>query len=455
MAEDWGASRLVGPLFDSESFANGGDIEIACPADKSITHRAIIFAALSKGRSVIHRPLLGADCLSTIDCFRKMGVSITISDNQNSLVLDSPGWDGLHSPSEPLDFGNSGTTARLLLGILAASPHITAQCLGDQSLSKRPMARVVEPLRKMGAQIEANDERLTLPLKVSGQDLAAVEYVYDKASAQVKSCVILAGLNIAGTTNISLPKGSRNHTEIFLNRLGAELKVVTSGEREVVSVAGPFRPESFELAVPGDPSSAAFFAVLAAITARGVRWILKDVLQNSTRNGFITCLEDAGVCLELRKAEGKEQKFAEPIMDIVITSGRQLRSFDIQGEQVANVIDEVPILAVLASFSGDGLQSSFRDLAELRVKESDRLAKTCELLEVAGVPYESGADHISITGIGPRPVKPFRFNPEGDHRLAMAAAVLATRASDQCEILGAQCVDVSFPGFFDLLTSLG
>ena len=267
---------------------------------------------------------------------------------------------------------------------------------------------------------------------------------------------MLAGLNIKGETSVTLPKGSRNHTELFLEYLGAAIAVTESGDGgEVLSVSGPFRPSPFDGSVPGDPSSAAFFAVLASIAPSGPKWVIEGVLRNTTRNGFIACLKDAGVRLTLEpKNTDENSKSFEPIMDLVVEPGRKLNGFDIEGEVVANVIDEIPILGVLAAFS-DKQTSHFRNLEELRVKESDRLAKTCELLELAGVKVESGADYIYITGVGDGGVRSFRFDPEGDHRLAMAAAVLASRASGTCEVLGAQCVEVSFPRFFDLLTSLG
>jgi len=436
----------------SSEFIDSSPATFTCPPDKSITHRAVMFAAMAKGKSRIFNPLLGEDCRSTIEIFKMLGVEIEIQEGEAEVVLeiDSPGWDGLTSPSERLDFGNSGTTARLLIGMFAATPGLEVDLIGDKSLSSRPMARVAEPLRQMGANIVGHDGDDYLPIHVSGTKLNIFDHKVDKASAQVKSSLIFAGLNCNGTTSVDLPEGSRDHTEKFLRRLGAGIECLKQNGREKITVSGPFRPEASNLKVPGDPSSAAFVAVLAALSPGESPWRINSVLNNVTRCGFIPVMARAQVRMEITSEENDE--YIEPVQSLVIYPGANLKGFEIFPEEVPTLVDEIPILAVLAAFA-DG-ESRFYGLGELRVKESDRLQKTEELLKMAGAKVYINGDDLIIAG-GLKECAGFRYDPAMDHRLAMSAAVFASRSSsDLVFVKDPDCVKVSFPNFFKFYESV-
>ena len=438
-------SLMVEPFPQGQGQKLSGDC--ICPPDKSITHRSVMFAALAKGESQILSPLMGADCRSTMGVFRALGA--TVIESPTLVRVISPGWDDLHSPETPLDFGNSGTTARLLTGIFAASEGLFVTCFGDASLSKRPMGRVVTPLRSIGAQIMGRDNGTLLPMAILGSRLGGAEHVVDKASAQVKSALVLAGLNIAGETVINLPKGGRDHTEKMLMAMGAQIEVTTVEPGiEMIRVRGPFRPKPRCFKVPGDPSSAAFLAVLAAISSGTMS--IRAMLDNPTRTGFLTALERFGVAIT-RSAPLVDPDALEPMIDLTVHGGRTLHAVDLEPELAPSLIDEVPILAVAALFARG--KTRFRGLSELRVKESDRLAKTIELLNCAGGHAHAEGDDLIIEG-GLTKVKSFQYDPDWDHRLAMAAGVLAKYADGPCVIKDPDCVRVSFPGFFDVLSSL-
>ena len=405
-----------------------------------------MFACMAVGRSEIHAPLLGADCLATIECFQKLGVRIDV--RPDLVVVESKGWKQWQPAEEPLDFGNSGTTARLLLGVFAATPGLEFTLHGDKSLSTRPMLRVVNPLRQMDAQITGEENGNFLPLQVSGAALTAREHSLDKASAQIKSALLLAGMNCQGTTSISLPAGARDHTEKFLAAQGAEISIRLEAGREVVTLKGPFAPRPFTCTIPGDPSSAAFFAVHAALSKSG-SLTLERVLDNATRTGFLSVLRSMSAGVTCRSNTGD---FLEPVMDLTIDAGVPLKGTEVPAEFIPTLVDEVPILAVAAAFA-EG-PSRFCGLAELRVKESDRLAATLELLNISGAGARIEGDDLWVAG-GLTESRSFKFDPRGDHRLAMAAAVLAKRAVNPCTILDSQCVSVSMPAFFDLLDHLG
>jgi 3-phosphoshikimate 1-carboxyvinyltransferase len=433
-----------------QPFAKGRDAAlagaVACPADKSITHRSVMFAAMAKGRSRIERPLLGADCRSTMAAFRALGVAIDVGTAD--LAVDSPGWDGWQSPVVPLDFGNSGTTARLLTGVFAATEGLFVTCFGDGSLSKRPMGRVVDPLRRAGAAIVGRHGGHLLPLAISGQRLRPMHHTVDKATAQVKSALVLAGLAVDGETAVTLPAGGRDHTERMLTALGAKLSVATAKGEETIAVKGPFRPQAGTFRVPGDPSSAAFFAVLGALG--GGRIEIAGVLENPTRTGFEVILERMGVRLS-KSAPRLGNGLLEPEVDLTIAGGAPLMGVDMEPELAPSLIDEIPILAVCAMFARG--ESRFRGLGELRVKESDRLAKTIELVGAAGGKARAEGDDLIVSG-GLSRARAFTYDPDEDHRLAMAAAVAAKYADGPCTVLDPSCVAVSFPGFFDVLGSM-
>lgn len=426
--------------------------EIICASDKSLTHRSIIFSSIAKGVSRITYPLLGADCLSTIDCFRALGVSIEVQKLECSsgyeVIVDSPGIKGFKNPVFPLDCGNSGTTARLLMGLFASIPGLKVELRGDASLSSRPMGRVSLPLEKMGAKIEGANGNRNLPAIIEGVSLTPMEHHVTKATAQVKSALILAGLNSQGTTSVTLPRGSRDHTEKMLKKIGAPLTsgLLDNGRFEKITIQGPFEIKASDYKVPVDPSSAAFFCVLGLIHPC-VRICLKRVLGNGTRTGFLKVLQRMGGSLTVTDYEC-EEGFVEKVVDIEVDGKNKLQAVEILPDEVPTLVDEIPILAVAASFA-DGV-SSFRGLAELRVKESDRLENTAKLLSLAGVVAKIEGDDLIIKGGGSE-VESFSFDPCDDHRLAMAASILAKRAKGSCTIKNPQCVDVSFPGFFDHL----
>lgn len=422
-------------------------ITIRCGRDKSLTHRAIMFASLSKGRSQILHPLLGADCLSTISCFEALGVKIDVKSGESVEVV-SEGYQKFRQPTRDLDCGNSGTTARLILGILAAQKGLSFRLIGDESLSKRPMKRVVVPLRGMGALIEGAADGNFLPLDITGQSLRATSHVFDKASAQVKSCLLLAGMFCEGRTRVALPKGSRDHTERVLQKMGAKLETRIVGDQEEIELEGPFTTEAMDLRIPVDPSSAAFFAVLGVLRSQGTIE-MPEVLDNPTRTGFMKAL--ARMSPGLSFVSDGSQAFVEPVGLLTVKGGLLLVGSDIEEHELPSLIDEIPILAVAAAFAKG--PSLFRGLSELRVKESDRLLLTGTLLEAAGAQFEIRGDDLWIAG-GLKDVTPFEFDPEGDHRLAMAAAVLARRCKKPCCILDSECVRVSFPNFYEALDAV-
>lgn len=481
---------------------------LSCPPDKSLTHRAVMFGAIQTGKMRVVNPLLGADCLSTLEIFRQLGVEAQLNHadpsdpsdlsvaqqttpqhsgtqqratQQSTIDITSRGYAAWRSPDEPLDCGNSGTTARLLAGLLAAQPQLDVVLIGDESLSKRPMRRVTQLLEQMGAKFAARrwakhddlgteQNRCLLPLYIQGQRLKACPNLhFAKASAQVKSSVLLAAMFADGKTSISLPAGSRDHTEQILKTLGAkvdrrEYREVDGSRWEQVSLEGPFQPKLTEdlrsgWRVPGDPSSAAFLAAYCALVP-GFRLKIEHVLDNPTRGGFVDVLRRMGVSIEAvnepSDSSDSAGRFMEPVKSYLCESPRAeaqgLRATDIEASELPTLIDEIPILAVVASMA-EGV-SRFKGLEELRVKESDRLAKTAELLSKAGKRVEiTSTDDLIIFGDRELP-KGFAYDAEHDHRLAMSAAIFATLAPEPCHIHTADSVAVSFPSFFPMLAQL-
>lgn len=421
--------------------------QVLCGRDKSLTHRAVMFAALSSGLSRIHSPLLGEDCLSTMACFRALGVRIE-QTSPSTVAVISQGFRAWKTPEVDLDCGNSGTTARLIAGILAAQAGLRCRLIGDASLSQRPMKRVVEPLRRMGAKIEGREGGNFLPLTIEGQRLTAAHHQVDKSSAQVKSALLLAGLFASGTTKVTLPTGSRDHTERMLIRMGASLERSETDGFETLSLTGPFTPLAGEFHIPVDPSSAAFFTVFGLLR-RGSYIDIPEVLDNPTRTGFLRFLQRMSSGVE--SFQESAPRFVEPVMRIRAHGGRALRGASIEAHEVPTLVDEIPILAVAAAFA-EG-PSRFSGLEELRVKESDRLSKTAELLDRAGAGVRVEGDELFISG-GLTSVKPFSFDSLGDHRLAMAAAILARLGEKPSCVLNSECVGVSFPDFYAVLDSV-
>lgn len=412
------------------------------PGDKSVSHRAAMFAAIANGESKISNFSASADCASTIACLRELGVDIERA--ASDVTVRGSGLRGLKRPSRPLDCGNSGTTMRLLSGILAGQ-EFESELVGDESLSTRPMRRVIDPLTLMGARIDSNEGRA--PLIISGGRLKAIEYRPPVASAQIKSCVLLAGLLADGTTTVIEPVPTRDHTERMLEWLGANISV-TSGDDGVkrVSIVGGSELSGRDLSVPGDISAAAFF-MAAGAALPGSEISIPNIGLNPSRTGVLSAMRSLGAKIEVAN---ERQASGEPVGDLLVKGGLESASRDdgnvLRGEIIANVIDEIPILAVFGTQLPGGLE--IRDAAELRVKESDRISAVVENLQRMGadvVEYPDGlkVNHSRLAGA--------QIDSFGDHRIAMAFAVAAMFADGETEIVGADAVDVSFPGFFDEL----
>lgn len=414
--------------------------EVTVPGDKSISHRAVMFGALADGVTRVTGFLPGADCLSTVDCFRKLGVQIDLH-SPTELSVHGVGLNGLQEPSDVLDVGNSGTTARLMLGILAGQPfHCTVT--GDASIRKRPMGRVAGPLREMGAQIDGRDGGRLAPLSVRGGGLKAIRYASPVASAQVKSGVLLAGLFAEGVTGVSEPEPSRDHTERMLQAFG----VAVTEQDGAIAVRGGSRLTATDVHVPGDISSAAFLLVAASIVP-GSDVTIRGVGLNPTRTGILDVLLEMGADIEVL-----EERMAggEPMADLRVR-GRQLRGTTVRGAIIPRLIDEVPVLAVAAT-QAEGV-TEIRDAAELKVKESNRIATTANELRKFGADVEELEDGLRIRGGAPLQGGAV-IETHHDHRIAMAMAVAALVAAGPTTINDWESVDVSFPGFAELLQNL-
>lgn len=408
--------------------------ELEVPGDKSISHRAIMFSALSRGTCVIRGFLPGEDCLSTMSAMRALGIDIE-RPAPTTVIVRGRGGE-FEPPAGDLDCGNSGTTMRLMCGILAGQPF-TARLIGDASLSKRPMKRIIDPLGRMGAQIVAEGPNERPPLRVQGGPLTAMDYVSPVASAQVKSAVLLAGLFAKGTTSVTEPQLSRDHTERMLEYFGVPVR--REGLR--VSVDGGARPEARDFRVPGDVSSAAFWLVAAA-AAPGAHLRVNRVGLNPSRTGILAVLARMGA----RVREFEFESAGEPIGTIDI-EGAALRATHIRGKEIPNVIDELPVLAVAAALA-QGV-TTISDAAELRVKETDRLAAIAHHLQAMGVPVVERPDGMEITGGGP--LRGATLDSFGDHRIAMAFAIAGLFAEGTTRITGTDCVNTSYPGFYQTL----
>ena len=413
--------------------------ELAVPGDKSISHRSVMFGALSEGITEAENFLTGADCLSTISCFRQMGISV--EQNGTSVVVHGKGLHGLIRPSGIIDAGNSGTTVRLLSGILAGQPF-DSTITGDASIQKRPMKRVMTPLSQMGASITSVHENGCAPLQIKGSPLHGIHYLSPVASAQVKSCVLLAGLYADAPTSVTEPAISRNHSELMLRYFGADIQC----EGTTSTVLPDPRLIGQKVNVPGDISSAAYF-IAAALLVPGSEVLLKNVGINPTRDGMLRVVRAMGgdVTLVNENTDG-----AEPCADLLIRSS-SLHATTIEGELIPTLIDELPVIAVLAAFA-EGT-TIIKDAAELKVKESDRIAVMTENLKRMGADVEPTDDGMIIHG--GRPLHGATINPHLDHRIAMSFAIAALAADGETDIQDADCVKISYPGFYTDLESLG
>jgi len=407
------------------------------PGDKSISHRYALLAAIAEGPSRIRNYSTGADCQSTLGALRALGVPV---EQQGSEVLiRGAGLEGLREPAETLDAGNSGSTIRMLSGILAGQAF-TSRIGGDESLSRRPMDRIMRPLEAMGASVQAREGRFP-PLDIRGARLGAIDYHLPVPSAQVKTCVLLAGLYADGVTTVREPVRTRDHTEIALRQFGAEVVV----QNRVIAVRGRPRLLARDLTAPGDLSTAAFFLV-AALLLPDSSLVIQDVGLNPTRSALLDFLVSTGADIRIPRLA---EQAGELVGDLEVRSSR-VRGGVIEKELTAALIDEIPVLAVLGAASEEGL--IVRDAAELRIKETDRIATLAENLRRLGVTVEVGPDGFRVPGR--QSFRAAELDSFGDHRIAMACAVAALRADGECTIADAGAAAVSFPGFFQTLADV-
>ena len=412
--------------------------ELTVPGDKSISHRAVMFGSLAQGTTRITHFLEGADCLSTISCFRKMGVDI--ERNASEILVHGKGLHGLSAPSEILDVGNSGTTTRLISGILAGQ-SFTSELNGDASIQSRPMKRIMTPLQSMGADIVSIKGNGCAPLRITGKSLQAVHYQSPVASAQVKSCVLLAGMYADGITRVTEPVLSRNHTEIMLNYLGA--RVTSQGTTASIEPEPVLKAR--EIQVPGDISSAAYF-IAAGLLTPDSQILLRNVGINPTRDGILKVCRAMGADITLLNVNEE----GEPVADLLIRSG-QIHGTTVEGSIIPTLIDEIPMIAVMAAFA-EGT-TVIRDAAELKVKESDRIAVVTEGLRRMGADIQPTEDGMIIHG--GKPLQGAKINSYLDHRIAMSFAVAGTICDGTMDIVKGDCVNISYPEFHKDLYSLG
>ncbi len=411
--------------------------ELQVPGDKSISHRAVMFGSLASGTTKISHFLNGADCLSTISCFREMGIAI--EQNKDSVLVHGKGLHGLSAPSSILDVGNSGTTTRLISGILAGQ-NFSSELNGDASIQSRPMKRIMTPLMAMGADITSLKGNSCAPLRICGKPLHAIHYDSPVASAQVKSCVLLAGLYADGITSVTEPVLSRNHTEIMLNYFGAS--VTSHGTTASIS-PNPLLMAR-EIFVPGDISSAAYF-IAAGLLAPNSEILLKNVGINPTRDGLLRICQAMGADITLLNPSME----GEPTADLLIRTS-SLHGTTVGGDIIPTLIDEIPMIAVMAAFA-EGT-TVIKDAAELKVKESDRIAVMVENLKRMGADIEATDDGMIIHG--GKPLHGAVIDSYADHRIAMSFAVAGAVCDGSLSIRGAECVNISYPEFYQDLYSL-
>ena len=416
---------------------------IHLPGDKSISHRAALLGAIASGPSRVQRFLTSGDCRSTLACLRALGVDWRLQEDApgvGTLEIAGVGLRGLREPANVLDAGNSGTTLRLLAGILAGQPFASV-LTGDDSLRSRPVDRVIEPLRRMGAQLFARDGDRLPPLAIKGGSLRGVHYRLPVASAQVKSAALLAGLFAEGETVVEEPVATRDHTERLLRAMGVDLQREGPGIR----LLPPASLQPLDLAIPGDLSAASYWLV-AATVHQDAEIVLPGVGVNHTRSGLLDALDMMGAAIE----RGEERMVGEePVADLTVRSAR-LRGIEVGGELIPRLIDELPALAVAAAFA-EG-RTVVRDAQELRLKESDRIAALARELGRLGVAIEERPDGFVIEG--GRPLEGGRVTGEGDHRLTMTLAIAGLLAAGETVVTDAEAVAVSYPDFWEDLTSI-
>lgn len=412
--------------------------ELTVPGDKSVSHRAVMLGSIARGTTEIYNFLQGADCLATIACFSKMGVPI---ENLGGRVLvHGNGMRGLRKPASVLDCGNSGTTTRLISGILAAQ-DFEVTLTGDASIQKRPMKRIMDPLSLMGAQIKSVKDNGCAPLAITGSTLTGIRCVSKVASAQVKSAVLLAGLYAEGETSVTEPFVSRNHTELMLRHFGAQVR--SAGTTATVAPADEL--QAAKVMVPGDISSAAYF-IAGGLMVPGSQLLIRNVGINPTRDGMLRVCREMGADLTLLNVREQE---AEPVADLLVRTSA-LHGTVIGGAVIPTLIDELPMIAAMAA-AAQG-ETVIRDAAELKVKESNRIAIMVESLTSMGADITETEDGMIIRG--GRPLYGAAVNSHMDHRIAMTLAITALCAEGTTKIQDAECVNISYPGFYEDLTRL-
>lgn len=418
--------------------------EVSVPGDKSITHRAIMLASLSKGKTVISKPLLGEDCVSTINIFRKLGVQI--STEEDNVIVDSPGYEQFREPAEVLYTGNSGTTTRLLCGLLAGLPFKTVLD-GDASIGQRPMGRVIEPLREMGVNIKGRDNQFT-PIIINDGGISKVQginYMMPVKSAQVKSAILLAGLYAEDEVRITEQDISRNHTELMFKNSNIDIEV---NDRTILLKSnGIHAIKMKDIEIPGDISSAAFF-IVAALIIPGSKITLQDVGTNVTRSGILEVVKMMGGNIQVID---KVQQ-TEPVSDIVVSYTHNLTGITIEGSLIPKLIDEIPVIALLLAHAQG--KSEIRDAEELKVKETNRIDTVVSELNALGYKIEPTTDGMVVYG----KVKDERtrdtFDSYGDHRIGMMLAVAALLETVEIEINQFEAINISYPSFMEHINQL-
>lgn len=416
---------------------------VSVPGDKSISHRGIMFGSIADGTTEIHNFLPGADCLATIRCFRTLGIEI--EQEGSTVIVHGKGLHGLSAPSHILDVGNSGTTTRLLSGILAGQPF-ESKLSGDESLNSRPMKRIIDPLTQMGADISSILHNGCAPLYIAPSRLHGIHYDSPVASAQVKSCILLAGLYADGETSVTEPGLSRNHTELMLKEFGADIRSVHDLDcSRTTAIIQPGRElHGQKLTVPGDISSAAYF-IAAGLIVPDSEIRITNVGINPTRAGILKVCEDMGARIEL---SNERTESGEKIADITVRTSR-LHGTVIEGDIIPALIDEIPVIAVMAAVA-EGT-TVIRDAAELKVKETDRIETVTDNLKAMGCDVTPTEDGMIING---GKLKGASIHTLLDHRIAMAFSIAALAAEGRTRILDSKCVDVSYPAFYDTFEEL-
>jgi 3-phosphoshikimate 1-carboxyvinyltransferase len=411
---------------------------VSLPGDKSISHRYAMLAAIADGPSRLENYSTGADCANTLGCLRSLGVKWERKDGGDNIIEVQGTGPSLTAPSEALDCGNSGSTIRMLSGIIAGQ-KFSSEMVGDASLSRRPMERVIAPLTAMGAQIESQNG--CPPLHITGAELKAIDYKMPVASAQVKTCLLFAGLLADGETRIEEPLRTRDHGEVALRAFGAQLE----RKGNEVRIRGGQRLRGIEARVPGDLSSAAFFLCAAALFP-GSQLTITNLLMNPTRARLLDILAQMGLHISVTQLE---ELHGELVGTLQVEGGR-LEGATIAGADAAALIDEIPVLAAIAPFTEQGIE--VRDAKELRLKESDRTASIAANLRAMGAQVEERDDGLKIPG--GQPLRGADLETFGDHRIAMAFSIAALRAQGETLIRGSECAAISFPGFFSVLEEL-